>query len=39
MKALQSALAREVLKAGINPLRPFVWRGVSYEPVKVPKAS
>lgn len=38
MKALQSKLAREVLRAGINPLKPFVWRGVRYEPVKVQKA-
>lgn len=38
MKALQSKLAREVLRAGINPLKPFVWQGVKYEPVKVPKA-
>jgi hypothetical protein len=41
VKALKSELAKRVLRAGIHvrPGVPFVFDGVTYLPVVVPKAS
>jgi hypothetical protein len=38
MKALMSAFARELLRAGVDITKPFTWKGVTYTPKTVPKA-